>query len=1322
MSAVNAALIALAFVVVPIHSAPATPSRTDAPSHTVESVGKLPVIFERNDGQFPSNFDYASRAEGQLVYVHSRGARMFVGGDEAPAELGLTFAGARRDAKKAGGDVATLTNYILGNDSAKWRTGVPSYHSVRYSGVYRGIDVEYHARRGTLEYDFVVAPGADWRAIALEFDGAKPVLDAKSGDLVLRVGKSEIRHRAPYAYQEIGGETKKVESRYAVKNGKVSFVVGAFDRSQPLIIDPVLDFSRVIHPLTGLFPSDIILAPNGDMIVAGTVWGPAGATLSGAPMAWDSRDAMVTRLDGSGNVLFTTFVGGTRHDFAIAVALDADGHIHFVSETGSGDFPTTPGVIGEHTARLSSIYGETRAAVMKFSGANGSILFSTYLEDRRIGSAGNTFPTDIVVDSFRRPIVSGFTFSNKFPVTPDSYDPSRIGGGFIAKLSPNATSVEYATYLMGGDPAALTIDSDDNLYIGGASPSGGSNFATPGAYKTTWIKGHDSFIAKLDEDGNRIFQTFFPGEILDIAIDSSRNVIAAGYSEFNSTPSVPTDPVVPTTPTAYQRTKNGSNEDAYIAKLSASGTTLLAATFFGGTEDEAIDNVRIGPDDVIYVTGASASGNLPMVSPIQNTHWDSQTPGVRSSFANDFIARFNSSLENLLFSTYFGPGIISGFALEPGGNVVFTAGGGGPATWMKGPQDPWAIVEGDAIVARLNLGAPLPSFAVDEVSPAAAPANTGGNLEIRGHGFVPDQMRVFFGDTEATGRIVVFAGGTRLFVPIPAHALGVVDIRVQHPNGTSITRLAEFEFFAPMPTRTVLTPETISSLGGSITITGEHITAGTQIAYRGVGTAPLGQPPYLGGFSLGRGHVTTPPTSVSFQMGPLKRYLKIGEFRMLPRPGVFSTAIYSFPISPAVQPSITEVRPAGGPTTGGTELTISGFGFHPQARVLVGSVFAKQVTFLNSNALTAIVPPNTGGPATVQVMNPDDGFGSLVNSFTYRGISSVTPASGSITGGTSVTIGGYGFSAGPASVTFGGVAATSITVVNDTTITAVTPAHVAGFVDVVVTIGPSTYTAANAYRFLDPPPTISNVTPAQGPDTGGTVVTLTGTGFQSGANVFFGGIAASNVSFVSATQLTATTAPGLAGLVAVSVKNPDDQAGSLPNAFTYRGIASFTPSQAQPGSNITINGAGFETGATVTFSGTAATATVNSSTSITATVPARDPGIVTVVVTNPSSESFSKGGIFRVLAPPPTVTGFTPSNGLPGDPVTITGTNFDMVTGVKIANVSASFVVDSFTQITATVPLTQAATGPITVETLSGTANSAANFTIDNAAAEITSF
>lgn len=1320
LSALNAALIALAVVVVPIYSAPATNGRTDAEPPAVEKIGKLPVIFERNDGQFPPQFDYASRANGQVVFVHSGGARMFVGGDEAPAELGLTFAGARRDAKKAGGDVSTITNYFLGNDPAKWRAGVPSYNTVRYTGVYPGIDVEYHARRGTLEYDFVVAPGADWRSIALKFDGAKPVLD-ESGDLVLKAGKSEIRHRAPYAYQEIGGEKKTVESRYAVKNGRVSFVLGAFDRSAPLIIDPVLDFSRVIHPLTGLFPEDILLAANGDMVVAGTVWAPSSAALSGAPVAWDSRDAMVTRLDPSGNVLFTTYLGGTRHDFGVALALDGDGNIHFVAETGSGDFPTTAGVIGEHTGRLSTIYGEPRAGVVKLSGGNGAIVYSTYLEDRRVGAAGYTYPRDIAVDSLRRAIVTGYSYSDKFPVTPGAFDPTHVGG-FLTKLSVDATTLAFSTHLTYGNPRTITTDTDDNIYVAGAAPTGTAGFASPGAYRTDYLKGFDSFIGKYDETGNRIFQTYFPGEIYDIAIDSSRNVIAAGLSVYNNTPATPTSPTVPTTPTAYQRVKNGSNDDAYLAKLSASGATLLAATFFGGTEDEVIDNVRIGPNNEIFVTGAAVSGNLPMANPIQSTHYDVQTAGTRGPYASDFIAKFDSNLESLLFSTYFGPGIISGFVLDPSANIVFTAGGGGPATWMRGPQDPWAIVEGDAIVARLNMAAPIESFAVHEVSPAAAPANTGGNLEIRGHGFVPGQMEVFFGDAETLGQITVFGGGTRMLVPIPAHAPGVVDIRVVHPNSTSITRLAEFTFLGPMPTRTVLTPESISSLGGNITITGEHITAETQISYRGVGTAPLGQPDYLGGLSLGRGYMRTPPTSISFQMGPLKRYLSVGEFRMLPVPGVFSTAIYSFPIQQAPQPSITEIHPVGGPTTGGTELTISGFGFHPQARVIVGSVFARQVTFLNSNALTCIVPPNTGGPVTVHVMNPDDGYGSLVNGYTYRGIGSLSPTSGPITGGTAVTIKGFGFSAGAASVTFGGVAATSVTVVNDTTLTVDTPAHTAGFVDVIVTIGSSTYVASSAFRYLDPPPVVTSVAPAQGPDTGGTVVTITGTGFQIGASVTFGGIAAANVSFVSATELTATTAAGLAGVVNVSVRNPDDQIGSLPSSFTYRGITSFTPSQAQPGTNVTITGAGFETGATVTFGGTAATATVNSSTSITATVPARDPGIVTVVVTNPSTETFTKAGVFRVLAPPPTITSFTPANGLPGDPVTITGTNFDMVTSVKLANVSANFVVDSLTQITATVPVTQAATGPITVETLSGIANSASNFTIENAAAEIASF
>ena len=244
-------------------------------------------------------------------------------------------------------------------------------------------------------------------------------------------------------------------------------------------------------------------------------------------------------------------------------------------------------------------------------------------------------------------------------------------------------------------------------------------------------------------------------------------------------------------------------------------------------------------------------------------------------------------------------------------------------------------------------------------------------------------------------------------------------------------------------------------------------------------------------------------------------------------------------------------------------------------------------------------------------------------------VSSVSPNNGSTTGGTLVTITGTNFASG-ATVTFGGVAATNVSVVNSTTMTATTPAGSAGAVTVTVTFNGQSGSLANGFTYIAVP-TVSSVSPNGGPTAGGTAVTITGTNFAAGATVTFGSAAATNVNVVNSTTITATTPAGSAGAVTVTVA-VNGQSGSLVNGFTYTTapvVSSVSPNNGPTagGTGVTITGTNFAAGATVTFGGTAATnVVVVNSTSITATTPAHAAGAVTVTVTvNGQSGSLTNG-------------------------------------------------------------------------------------------------
>jgi len=264
-------------------------------------------------------------------------------------------------------------------------------------------------------------------------------------------------------------------------------------------------------------------------------------------------------------------------------------------------------------------------------------------------------------------------------------------------------------------------------------------------------------------------------------------------------------------------------------------------------------------------------------------------------------------------------------------------------------------------------------------------------------------------------------------------------------------------------------------------------------------------------------------------------------------------------------------------------------------------------------------------------------------------VSAILPNSGNTAGGTVVTINGTGFS--NPTVKFGGVAATGVSS-TATSITATTPAHAAGAVDVVVTNSDSqSATLTNGFTYSPPNPTIANVSPNTGPTSGGTPVTITGTNFQSGATVKFGALSATDVVVVNSTTTTARTPLGPATqqlVVNVSVTNPDGTTGSGTNAFTYAvpplAVLSVTPNIALPNGAagaapvvLTIFGSGFTTAlaSSVSVGGVPATnVQVVDAVTLRATVPALAAGASNVVVTIGGSSATLNNAILWQNAPP----------------------------------------------------------------------------------------
>jgi hypothetical protein len=263
-------------------------------------------------------------------------------------------------------------------------------------------------------------------------------------------------------------------------------------------------------------------------------------------------------------------------------------------------------------------------------------------------------------------------------------------------------------------------------------------------------------------------------------------------------------------------------------------------------------------------------------------------------------------------------------------------------------------------------------------------------------------------------------------------------------------------------------------------------------------------------------------------------------------------------------PTVSSISPLTGPTSGGTNVNISGSGFASGASVSLGGTLATSVVVVNGTSITARTAAHASGPVNVVVTNSDGQTGTLSNGFTYippPTISNVIPNSGVTSGGTSITVSGSGFQTG-ATLSLGGAAASNVVVVNSGSITASTPSHASGPVNVVVTNPDGqTGTLSNGFTYVLPasPPVVSGITPTSGTSSGGTSISISGSGFTSGASVSLGGSAATNVVVVNGNSITAVTGAHTPGLVDVVVTNADGQSGTLAQAFNYLTVQTPVP-------------------------------------------------------------------------------------------------------------------------------------------------------------------
>ena len=331
-------------------------------------------------------------------------------------------------------------------------------------------------------------------------------------------------------------------------------------------------------------------------------------------------------------------------------------------------------------------------------------------------------------------------------------------------------------------------------------------------------------------------------------------------------------------------------------------------------------------------------------------------------------------------------------------------------------------------------------------------------------------------------------------------------------------------------------------------------------------------------------------------------------------------------------PTLSTISPSQGGVSGGTSVTLTGTNLTSATAVKFGAVAAASFSVVSDSTIVAVSPP--GGGTVLATVTTAGGTSNGLG-FTYRPIptlSGVAPAQGPLTGGESVVLTGANLT-GTTSVRFGSFTATSFLVVSDTQITASVPVGIAGPVVVSVTTVGGT-SAENVYFYYVAAPTLSSVVPNQGPESGGTSVTLTGSHFTAASAVTFGSAAATSFTVVSDTEITALVPAGTAGSVSVSVSTVGGTSNSL--SYTYLSapvLVSLAPNQGPQsgGASVTLTGSQLTTAGAVTFGGTLASFTVISDTTVVAISP---PGSGSVQVAVTTDGGTSNSLAYTFVAPP----------------------------------------------------------------------------------------
>lgn len=638
----------------------------------MQTIAQLPLSFEEERADGKSGKRFVSRGPGYALEVSGEGARLTHkfrrAADEghpeavtlgvplqAASNIRLSWLGANAEPQVAGGRKQRgQSNYLPSRDRRTWRQHVAHYGDVRITTLYPGVDLKFHGDGQKLEFDYLVAAGADASAVRMGIGTPSLVNLNAQGELEISDNGDELVLQAPVAYQDIDGHRKPVKAEYVMAGGhEVRFALGEYDKKHALVIDPVLSFAAQFGSSSNSsIASDVAVDSTGNIYLTGTtcdtdypvtvgVLQPTGGSITNN----QCYTGIITKLDPTASsLIYSTYIGSQNNiTSGIRILPVSGGGALVAGVTTAVDFPTTANAYDQTAHGGTCQYGPfltnkpcTDDFLLQLSADGSSLAFATYF-----GGSGFEVVSSMTVDGAGNIYIAGATNSSDFPTTSGTVDTTFGGGvcqnglfacadGFVVKFSSDGSKLLESTYLGGNDDdfaSGVALDTSGNIYVSGSTNS--TNFpVTQGAYQTTHSTGAnqpDVFVAKLTPDMKTLtYSTFIGGTGSDLGLAIKVDSTGAAYVT-GSTGSAD----FPTTIGSFQTTYAGpattfcdaeidgsdldqpSCGDIFVAKLNPSGSALVYSTYIGGSGADIAFNAALDSSNDFWLLADTASPDFP---------------------------------------------------------------------------------------------------------------------------------------------------------------------------------------------------------------------------------------------------------------------------------------------------------------------------------------------------------------------------------------------------------------------------------------------------------------------------------------------------------------------------------------------------------------------------------------------------------------------------------------------------------------------------------------------------------------------------------------